>query len=62
MMHAHLEKQKEYALPTLGVLADLAKGKIEPGMSAILKMTDQLETELPTLLSEQWQSSPHCGH
>jgi hypothetical protein len=40
----------------------MAKGKIESGMSAILKLTDQLETQLPTLLSEQWQSSPHCGH
>jgi hypothetical protein len=28
MMHAHFEKEEEYALPPLGVLADLAKGKI----------------------------------
>jgi hypothetical protein len=52
VMHAHFEKEEQYALPPLGVLPDAAKGKIEPGMSAILKMTDKLETELPTMLSE----------
>ena len=40
LMHAHFEKEEEYALPPLGLLPDLAEGKIEPGMSAVLKMTD----------------------
>lgn len=52
LMHAHFEKEEEYALPPLGLLPDLAEGKIEPGMSAVLKMTDKLEAELPTMLSE----------
>jgi hypothetical protein len=52
VMHTHFQKEEEYALPPLGILADLAKGKIDPGMSEILKMTDKLETELPTMLSE----------
>ena len=30
VMHAHFEKEEEYALPPLGVLPDLAKGKIDP--------------------------------
>ena len=52
VMHAHFAKEEEYALPPLGILPDLAKGRIEPGMSVILKMTDKLEKELPTMLSE----------
>ena len=51
-MHEHFEKEEEYALPPLGILPDLAKGKIVQSMSAILKMTDKLETDLPTMLSE----------
>jgi hemerythrin HHE cation binding domain-containing protein len=52
VMHAHFEKEEEYALPPLGLLVDLAKGKLEPGMSAALTMTDKLEAELPSMLSE----------
>ena len=51
-MHSHFKKEEEYALPPLGILPDLAKGKIVQSMSAILKMTDKLETDLPTMLSE----------
>ena len=29
VMHAHFEKEEEYALPPLGILPDLAKGRIE---------------------------------
>lgn len=52
IMHTHFEKEEEYALPPLGLLADLAKGKVESNMSDVLKMTDKLETELPRMLSE----------
>ena len=52
LMHAHFEKEEEYALPPLGLLPYLAQGKIEPGMLAVLKMTDKLEAELPTMLAE----------
>lgn len=52
VMHAHFEKEEEYALPPLGLLVDLAKGKLESGMSAALKMTDKLEAVLPAMLSE----------
>lgn len=55
VMHAHFEKEEEYALPPLGLLADLAHGKVEPGMSAVLKLTDKLEAELPAMLSEHKQ-------
>jgi hypothetical protein len=40
----------------------MAKGKIEPGNVRNSEDAHQLETQLPTLPSEQWQSLPHCGH
>lgn len=52
LMHPHFVKEEEYALPPLGLLQDLAMGKFEPEMSAVLRMTDKLEAELPTMLSE----------
>jgi hypothetical protein len=52
IMHPHFEKEEEYALPPLSLLVDLANGKAERSMSAVLKMTDQLAAELPRMLSE----------
>jgi len=52
LMHPHFLKEEEYALPPLGLLGDLAEGKIDPEMSAVLTMTDKLETELPIMLAE----------
>jgi len=52
LMHAHFEKEEEYALPPLGLLPDLAGGKVEPAMAAVLKMTDRLEADLPAMLAE----------
>jgi hemerythrin HHE cation binding domain-containing protein len=52
LMHPHFLKEEEYALPPLGLLAELAKGKIETRMAAVLTMTDKLEAELPTMLLE----------
>ncbi len=52
LMHAHFEKEEAFALPPLGLLPDLAKGRMEPGLAAVLEMTDKLEAELPTMLSE----------
>ena len=52
LMHPHFVKEEEYALPPLGLLADLSQGKIESEMSVVLAMTDKLEAELPTMLSE----------
>lgn len=52
LMHPHFLKEEQYALPPLGLLADLAEGRIDPEMSAVLAMTDKLEAELPTMLAE----------
>lgn len=52
VLHNHFVKEEEYALPPLGLLTALSEGKFEPGMAEVLKMTDRLEAELPTMLSE----------
>ena len=52
VLHNHFVKEEEYALPPLGLLVTLSEGKFEPGMADVLKMTDKLEAELPTMLSE----------
>lgn len=52
IMHPHFVKEEEYALPPLGLLGELAEGKLDPGMSAALKMTDKLQAELPQMLAE----------
>ncbi len=38
--------------PPLGLLAALSKGKIEPAMADVLKLTDRLEIEMPHMLAE----------
>jgi hypothetical protein len=52
VLHSHFVKEEEYALPPLGLLMALSEGRFEPGMAEVLKMTDKLEAELPTMLSE----------
>ena len=52
ILHNHFVKEEEYALPPLGLLTALSEGRFEPGMAEVLKMTDKLEAELPTMLSE----------
>ena len=51
-LHSHFAKEEEYALPPLGLLTALSEGRFEPRMADVLKMTDKLEAELPTMLSE----------
>lgn len=52
LLHPHFENEEEYALPPLGLLVLLARGKITPGMSEVLKMTDRLKAELPRMVEE----------
>ncbi len=52
LMHAHFIKEEEYALPPLGLLSVLSKGKLEAGMAEVLKMTNKLQGELPHMLAE----------
>jgi hypothetical protein len=52
LMHPHFLKEEEYALPPLGLLEALSKGRIEPGMAETLKLTDKLKADLPNMLAE----------
>lgn len=51
-LHAHFVREEEIALPPLGLLAPLAKGKPTPEMKAVLELTDALRAELPRMLEE----------
>jgi hypothetical protein len=52
LMHPHFVKEEEFALPPLGLLDALAKGRIEAGMADALALTDKLEAEMPRMLAE----------
>ncbi len=52
LIHPHFVKEEEYALPPLGALAALSRGKIANGATNVLKLTDKLERELPRMLAE----------
>lgn len=48
----HFQKENEYALPPLGLLVPLSEGRFDCGMTAVLPMTDRLQSGMPTMLSE----------
>lgn len=52
LLHGHFEKEEAYALPPLGLLADLAHGKIVPEMKDVLVMTDRLKLDFQSMLEE----------
>ncbi len=52
LMHPHFVKEEEYALPPLGLLNDLAQGKVTPEMQEVLKLTDKLKADLAQMLEE----------
>lgn len=52
LMHPHFVKEEEFALPPLGLLAALSKGRVDSAMAGVLKLTDRLEAELPQMLAE----------
>lgn len=52
VLDPHFANENAYALPPLGLLALLSRGKFECNMTDVLKMTDKLEAEMPTTLSE----------
>lgn len=51
-LHPHFVKEEEYALPPLGLLSLLEKGKITSAMKDVLVMTDRLKADLPQMLKE----------
>jgi len=52
LMHPHFVKEDRIAMPPLGLLAALASGDATPEMAGVLKLTDQLEADLPAMLAE----------
>jgi hypothetical protein len=52
LMHPHFVSEEEFALPPLGVLPELSRGKIGSEMADVLKLTDKLEHELPRMVAE----------
>lgn len=52
VLDPHFQKENEYALPPLGLLVPLSEGKFDCNMTVILKLTDKLRAEMPTMLSE----------
>ena len=52
VLHDHFVKEEEFALPPLGLLPLLARGKIDKEMRGVVAMTDRLKTELPDMLRE----------
>jgi hypothetical protein len=52
VLHPHFKKEEEYALPPIGLLKVLAKGKIPKDMEDALNMTKKLKKDLPHILKE----------
>lgn len=52
VLHAHFNKENEYALPPLSLLVPLSQGKFDSAMAEVLKLTDKLEADMPAMLSE----------
>jgi hypothetical protein len=52
LMHPHFIKEEGYALPPLGLLRDLAQGKVTPDMKEVLELTDRPKADLSQMLEE----------
>ncbi len=52
VLHPHFVKEEEYALPPLGLLKVLAKGKVSEDMEEVLVMTGKLKKDLPNMIKE----------
>ncbi len=49
VLHNHFVKEEEFALPPLGLLSILSRGKVETEMKSVLALTDRLKAELPEM-------------
>jgi hypothetical protein len=52
IVHPHFVKEEDFALPPLGLLPSLSKGKVTSDMKDALLMTDKLKTDLNQMLKE----------
>jgi hypothetical protein len=51
-LHPHFVKEEEYAMPPLGLLAQLAKGEHPHEQAAVIAMTDKLKEDFSHMLHE----------
>jgi len=51
-LHPHFQREEEIALPPLALLPRLAHGEAAADMAGVLRMTDQLEKEMPQMLAD----------
>jgi hemerythrin HHE cation binding domain-containing protein len=51
-LSSHFEKEEEYALPQLGLLAPLAEGRVSPDMKPAIELSDRLKADMPKMLEE----------
>lgn len=52
LLQPHFVKEEQFALPPLAVLADLANGKMPAATEEVIRMSERLKRELPTMLAE----------
>lgn len=52
VLHNHFVREEEFAIPPLGLLRQLAEGKVSADMKDVLAMTEKLRNELPEMLEE----------
>jgi hemerythrin-like domain-containing protein len=55
LLHPHIMKEEEYALPLLGLLAELAEGRVPADMKGAIAMSDQLKQQHQQMLVEHKQ-------
>ncbi|HEX2638933.1 MAG TPA: hemerythrin domain-containing protein [Pyrinomonadaceae bacterium] len=51
-LSSHFEKEEQYALPELGLLPQLAEGKVSADMKETIALADKLKAEMPQMLAE----------
>lgn len=52
LLAPHFHEEEQYALPPLGLLADLAAGKLPADTASVIRMTDRLKERMPDMLRE----------
>ncbi len=52
LLHPHFVSEEEFALPPLGLLVDVAGGRVSPEMREVITLTTRLRTEMPRMLAE----------
>ena len=52
LLHPHFVREEEFALPPLGLLAQVAVGRVTPERAEVRPMTGRLEAALPQMLAD----------